>query len=55
MTVSRNNGDYPPAQKEWPVAAKVILHPEFLALLKQVEASEHVHAVVVTCRLASFW
>ena len=37
------------------VAAEVTLHPEFLGLLKQVEASEHVRAVVVTCGLATIW
>lgn len=37
------------------VAAEVTLYPEFLELLKRVEASEHVRAVVVTCGLASIW
>jgi uracil phosphoribosyltransferase/phosphoserine phosphatase/adenylate kinase len=37
------------------VAAETTLYPEFLELLKQAKASDHVHAVIVTCGVAVIW
>jgi uracil phosphoribosyltransferase len=37
------------------VASAVTMHPEFVALLKQVAEQDHVGAVIVTCGLRQVW